>query len=166
MALHSIFGRGKSREHYSVFLKCKSVKPIFSDTRKSPPVALLISLPRLERVVELAGDYFHERIAEVKAEETTREELVEWAVSWILERLGKETPLIEKMKGMSARLGMAVDFGCEDKEMAERLRNFVVGEIFLLRVGKKKIADYMSEDERELYADYLAGSPRLAGRSW
>ena len=148
----------------------------------------------LERVAELVGEDFHERIVEVKAEEATREELVEWAVSWILERLGKETPQIEKMngvmdvknaytyirgmrtikmmllgnvlaedvkrslpklgldelKGMSARLGMAVDFGCEDKEMAEGLRNFVAGEIFLLRVGKKKIADYMSEDEKEL----------------
>ena len=50
--------------------------------------------------------------------------------------------------------------------MAEGLRNAVASEIFFLRVGKKKIADYLSEDEKEMYADYLAGNPRLVGRSW
>ena len=164
----------------------------------------------LERVAEKAGADFHERIAEVKAKEVSREELIEWAISWILDRLGKETPLIVKMmgvrkvknaytyirgmrtikmmllgnvlaedvkeslpklsldelKGMSAGFGKPVDFDCEDDEMAEGLRNLVAGEIFYLRVGKKKIADYLSEDEKEMYADYLAGNPRLVGRSW
>lgn len=78
-----------------------------------------------------------------------------------LPRLG-----IDELKGMSAGLGMYVDFDCEDKEMAEGLRNMVASEIFFLRVGKKKIADYLSEDEKEMYADYLAGNPRIVGRSW
>ena len=164
----------------------------------------------LERVGELAGSDFHERIAEVKAKEVSKGELIDWAVMWILDRVGKETPLIVKMmgvrkvknaytyirgmrtikmmllgnvlaedvkeslpklgldelKGMSAVLGKPVDFDCDDEEMAEGLRNLIAGEIFYLRVGKKKIADYLSEDEKEMYADYLGGNPRLAGRSW
>ena len=164
----------------------------------------------LERVAELAGKDFHERCEEVKAEEVSKDELINWAISWILDRLGKETPLIVKMmgvrnvknaytyirgmrtikmmllgnvfaedvkeslpkvgidelKGMSAGFGKPVDFDCEDREMADGLRNAVASEIFFLRVGKKKIADYLSEDEKEMYADYLAGNPRLVGRSW
>ena len=169
-----------------------------------------IDLFSLQRVAEKAGADFHERIAEVKAKEVSREELIEWAISWILDRIGKETPLIVKMmgvrkvknaytyirgmrtikmmllgnvlaedvkeslpklgldelKGMSAGFGKPVDFDCEDDEMAEGLRNLIAGEIFYLRVGKKKIADYLSEDEKEMYADYLADNPRLVGRSW
>ena len=49
---------------------------------------------------------------------------------------------------------MEVVDAIREAEMAEGLRNSVAGEIFFLRVGKKKIADY------------LACSPRLAGRSW
>ena len=73
---------------------------------------------------------------------------------------------LDELKGMSARLGMAVDFDCEDAEMAECLRNSVASEIFFLRVGKKKISDYLTEDEKEMYVDYLASNPRLVGRSW
>ena len=51
----------------------------------------------LERVAEKAGADFHERITEVKAVEVTKEELIEWAISCVLERLGIETPVIVKM---------------------------------------------------------------------
>ena len=187
----------------------KSVKEAESP-EKAREILKGIDTLMLERVGELAGADFHERCEEVKAKEVSKEELIDWAISWVLDRLGKETPLIVKMmgvrnvknaytyirgmrtikmmllgnvlaedvkeslpklgldelKGMSAGFGKPVDFDCEDDEMAEGLRNLVAGEIFYLRVGKKKIVDYLSEDEKEMYADYLAGNPRLAGRSW
>ena len=61
---------------------------------------------------------------------------------------------------------MEVVDAIREAEMAECLRNSVAGEIFFLRVGKKKIADYLTAEEKEMYADYLAGNPRLVGRSW
>lgn len=187
----------------------KSVKEVGSP-EKAREILKKTDTLLLERVAELAGEGFHARCAEVKASEVTEEELIDWAISWILQELGIETPLIVKMvvvrkvknaytyirgmrtikmmllgnisaedvkeslpklcidelKGMSARLGMRVDFDCGEKEMAEGLRNVVAGEIFLMRVGKKKIADYLTSEEQEMYADYLACNPRLVGRSW
>ena len=181
-----------------------------NSAEKAREILKKIDTAMLERVAVLAGEDFYEMCAEVKAKEISREELIDWVISWVLYRLGKETPLVVKMmgvrdvknaytyirgmrtikmmllgnisaedvkeslarlgidelKGMSAGFGMYVDFDCEDKEMAEGLRNTVASEIFYLRVGKKKIADYLSEDEKEMYADYLAGNPRLVSRRW
>ncbi len=202
----------KLMEHYKAERASRILKSVkeAESPEKAREILKGIDTLMLERVAELAGADFHERCEEVKAKEVSKEELIDWAISWILDRLGKETPLIVKMmgvrnvknaytyirgmrtikmmllgnvlaedvkeslpklgldelKGMSARLGKPVDFDCDEAEMAEGLRNVIAGEIFYLRVGKKKIADYLSEDEKEMYADYLAGNPRLAGRSW
>ncbi len=202
----------KLMEHYKAERASRILKSVkeAESPEKAREILKGIDTLMLERVAELAGADFHERCEEVKAKEVSKEELIDWAISWILDRLGKETLLIVKMmgvrnvknaytyirgmrtikmmllgnvlaedvkeslpklgldelKGMSARLGKPVDFDCDEAEMAEGLRNVIAGEIFYLRVGKKKIADYLSEDEKEMYADYLAGNPRLVGRSW
>ena len=202
----------KLMEHYKAERASRILKSVkeSESPEKAREILKGIDTLMLERVGELAGADFHERCEEVKAKEVSKEELIDWAISWVLDRLGKKTPLIVKMmvvrnvknaytyirgkrtikmmllgnvladdvkeslpklgldelKGMSAVLGKPVDFDCDDEEMAEGLRNLIAGEIFYLRVGKKKIADYLSEDEKEMYADYLAGNPRLVGRSW
>lgn len=201
----------KLMEHYKAERAAKIFEAVkeAGNPQKAREILKKTDTLLLERVAELAGEGFHARCAEVKASEVTEEELIDWAVSWILQVLGIETPLIVKMvvvrkvknaytyirgmrtikmmllgnisaedvkeslpklgidelKGMSARLGMRVDFDCGEKEMAEGLRNVVAGEIFLMRVGKKKIADYLTSEEQEMYADYLACNPRLVGRS-
>ena len=203
---------GELIEHYKAERALKILKAVkeAGNPQKAREILKKTDTLVLERVAELAGEGFHARCAEVKASEVTEEELIDWAVSWILQVLGIETPLIvmmvgvrnvknaytyirgmrtikmmllgnisaedvkeslpklgiDELKGMSARLGMRVDFDCGEKEMADGLRNVVAGEIFFMRVGKKKIADYLTSEEKDMYADYLAGNPRLVGRSW